>query len=76
MLAALDNPDSLANLPEIPFEMADFEMLMSLGFGKEDFEGDFDEAGAEASLEAMQSCPTNISRALLHFVSHRQGILP
>lgn len=48
LLSALENPDSLAELPELPFGNAEFEMLMSVGgFGEEFHEAAFEGMGPE-----------------------------
>ena len=40
LLKALNDPDSLSELPEIPFGNAEFEMLMSVGFDEDEEEID------------------------------------
>lgn len=52
LLAALREPDSLADLPEIPFGGAEFEMLMGVAFEEDAFE----DGGADADLDA--ACDT------------------
>ena len=50
LLNALKDPDTLAELPEIPFGNADFEMLMAVGFDEDE---DIDEVEAGNVFEKI-----------------------
>ncbi|QQO08741.1 DUF4240 domain-containing protein [Breznakiella homolactica] len=79
LINALKDPDSLADLPYIPFGHAEFEMLMGVGFDEEDFEappsgeyGAFEEADGYAG-EAGFAVPPQISAEIGAEIIYKNG---
>jgi hypothetical protein len=55
LLNALRDPDTLSELPEIPFGNADFEMLMGIGFDEDMMDEELEEEMREKVVEKIKS---------------------
>lgn len=64
VLKALQDPDSLSALPEIPFGDADFEMLMAVGF---------DEDEADSVEESIEALAEDITKEIIPSIQYKDG---
>ena len=65
LLAALADPDSLAELPGIPFGIADFELLMGAGLDET--------ADYEATQRIMEKCSKEIAPSIVYKGGSKYG---
>lgn len=82
LLNAIKDPDTLADLPEIPFHNADFEMLMGIGFDEDEALYDYDEDDNLEIFEEMDDMlsgeigimvPPQIQREVLADIAFKNG---
>lgn len=65
LLAAFQDPDSLATLPNIPFEEAEFEMLLAIGM---DIDRD-----TPAYYETIAACIAEIAPTIVYKENNKNG---